>query len=297
VDVDEVADELYALTPEEFTPARNARAKEAKAAGEAETAAAIAALRKPTAVAWLANALARQRPDEIGPLLDLGDALREATATLSGPELRELSSQRHRLVYAMVQQAKAVAAESGRRVTDDVARKLEETLTAALSNAEYGEQLRQARLTDALVPGGFPTGAETTIRSTSPTSSVKAAAAKAPAAKPAAQRTSGPTAEERRLAERKQRLQRDLIAAEQLARKAEAKTDETADAFDEAQRELTQAELVLADLRSELATAEKARDQAQRESQRAQSVNEKTTREAAASRQRVADLQDRLDAL
>jgi hypothetical protein len=39
---------------------------------------------------WLAISFAPQRPDEIDPLLDLGEALREASATLSGPELREL---------------------------------------------------------------------------------------------------------------------------------------------------------------------------------------------------------------
>jgi hypothetical protein len=57
VDADELADELYALPPEQFTAAPNTRAKEAKAAGEKETAARIAALRKPTVLAWLANPL------------------------------------------------------------------------------------------------------------------------------------------------------------------------------------------------------------------------------------------------
>ena len=252
MDVDQVADELYGLTPEQFTPARNARANEAKAAGDKDAAAQIAGLRKPTAVAWLANSLARQRPDEIGPLLELGEALREASATLSGPELRELSRQRHRLVYALVQEAKAVAAESGRRVTDDVARRLEETLTAALTNADDGELLRQARLTDGLVPGGF---AVAPARNVQPIRPPRQASPAAPA--PA----KGPSAEERRLAQRNQRLERDLVAAVAQAKKAAAAHDETTSAFDEAQRALTAAELGLADLRAELKRAEKARDQ------------------------------------
>jgi len=97
VDADEVADELYALPPGQFTATRNARAREAKAAGDRETATRIATLRKPTVLAWLVNLLVRELPDEIGGFLDLGDALREATATLSGPELRQLSGQRHRI--------------------------------------------------------------------------------------------------------------------------------------------------------------------------------------------------------
>jgi hypothetical protein len=284
--MDEVADELYGLTPEQFTPARNARVKEAKAAGDKDAAAQIAGLRKPTAVAWLANALARQRPDEIGPLLDLGEALREASATLSGPELRELSHQRHRLVYALVQEAKAVAAESGRRVSVDVARRLEETLTAALTNADDGELLRRARLTDGLVPGGF---ALTPANSVKPVRPARAAAPAPPA--PAR----GPSAEERRQAQRRQRLERDMVAAVAQAKTAAAAHDATSASFDEAQRALTAAELGLADSRAELKQAEKARDHAQRDSDRAHATNERAGREEEQAQQRIADLQTRLD--
>jgi hypothetical protein len=290
VDVDEVADELYALTPEQFTPARNARANEAKAAGDKDAAARIAGLRKPTAVAWLANSLARQRPDEIGPLLDLGEALREASATLSGPELRELSRQRHRLVYALVQEAKTLAAESGRRVTDDVARRLEETLTAALSNADDGELLRQARLTDGLVPGGFGLPPEPKVQTARPPRSASPAV-------PTPARAKAPSAEERRLTQRRERLERDLVAAVAHAKKASAAHDETTAAFDEAQRALTAAELELADLRAELKQAEKARDRAQRDSDRAQATNERAEREEQQAHQRITDVQTRLDEL
>jgi hypothetical protein len=290
VDIDEVADELYGLTPEEFTPARNARAKEAKAGGDKDLAAQITALRKPSVLAWLANALARQRPDEVGSMLDLGEALREASATLSGPELRELSRQRHQLVYAMVQQGRALAAEAGRRVSEDVARGLEETLTAALTSAEDGELLRRARLTEGLVPGGFPTGA-TTAKPKAPAPPVS------PAPAAPAKGTKGPSAEERRLAERKQRLQRDLVAATTAAKKKTAAQEETAAAFDESQRALTAAELALAEIREELEQAEKARERAARDSHRSQTVNERAQREADEAGQRVTDLQSRLDEL
>ena len=144
VDAEEVADELYALPPEQFTTARNARAKEAKAAGDKETAARVAALRKPTVLAWLVNLLVRELPDEIGGFLDLGDALRDATATLSGPELRQLSGQRHRLIQALVRQARDLARQAGYRTTEDVARGLEETLAAALTDPVVADQLGPA---------------------------------------------------------------------------------------------------------------------------------------------------------
>jgi hypothetical protein len=288
VDVQQVADELYGLTPEQFTAARNARAKEAKVAGDKEAAAQIAGMRKPTAVAWLANCLARQRPDEVGPLLELGEALREATATLSGPELRELSRQRHRLVHALVQEAKALAAENGRRVTEEVARGLDETLTAALTNADDGDRLRRAQLTDGLVPGGFAPSAKAAVQPARPPRLVTP---------PTPTGAKGPSAQERQVAQRKQRLERDLLAATVEADSAAAAHEETAAAFDDAQRTLTAVELGLADLRAELTRAEEARDQAQRDSGRAQAANERAAREAHQAQQRVGDLQTRLDAL
>ena len=163
VDADDVADELYALPPEQFTAARNARAKEAKADGDRETAARIAALRKPTVLAWLVNLLVRELPDEIGGFLDLGDALRDATVTLSGPELRQLSGQRHRLVQALVRQARDLAREAGHRITEDVARGLEETLAAALTDPAVADQLRAGRLTSGLTATGFPAPSPGTV--------------------------------------------------------------------------------------------------------------------------------------
>ena len=70
MDVDEVADELYALAPRDFVAARDARSKEAKAAGDPDAAKQIAALRKPTVVAWVANLLVRRRADDVEPLLE-----------------------------------------------------------------------------------------------------------------------------------------------------------------------------------------------------------------------------------
>lgn len=231
MDIDGVAEEWYGLTPGAVHPCTQRARQGGKAGGDKGLAAQIVALRKPSVLAWLANSLARERRNEIDAMLDLGEALREASATLSGPELRELSRQLHQLVYAMVQQGRALAGETGRRVTDDVARGLEETLTAALTSAEDGELLRRARLTEGLVPRGFPVAA-TTAPPKTPMRQVGLTRAAAPA------RAKGPSTEERRLAQRKERLQRDLVAATTLAKQKSTAQEETAAAFGESQRTL-----------------------------------------------------------
>ncbi|WP_329476727.1 hypothetical protein OG555_34140 [Kribbella sp. NBC_01484] len=88
MDVSAVALELYGLTPEEFTAARNSVAKTAKAAGDVRTSVAVMALRKPTLAAWLANILVRADPDGINNLTELGEELREAHLTRDANQQR-----------------------------------------------------------------------------------------------------------------------------------------------------------------------------------------------------------------
>ncbi|MFP5372471.1 MAG: hypothetical protein ACLGI3_17215 [Actinomycetes bacterium] len=78
VDLDEVADELYGLPPEEFIPARKAREDEARAGGDKAMAREIGSLSKPSTAAWVCNVLVRHEPDEIAGLVELGSLVREA---------------------------------------------------------------------------------------------------------------------------------------------------------------------------------------------------------------------------
>lgn len=167
MDINSVADELYSLPREEFTAARAVRGKEAKATGDQQLAAGIHQLRKPTMGAWLANQLVREHPGEVQSFVDLGAALREATAMLSGDQLRELDRQRRQLVYALMQQARGLANAAGHKVSQDTASRLEDTLHAALSDERAAAQLRAGRLTDTLQGEGFPPTEATT--STEPT--------------------------------------------------------------------------------------------------------------------------------
>lgn len=155
MDLESVADELYGLRPADFTGARDERAAQARKSGDRELAAEIKSLRRPTTSAWLANLLARHRSDQVAELLDMGEALRQAQARLSGDELRRLSGQRHRVVSALAQEARRVAYEQGERVSDAVQQELEGTLDAALADPRAGEAVRVGRLTGALSYSGL----------------------------------------------------------------------------------------------------------------------------------------------
>src|SRR3954468_20238635 len=118
--VEDVAQRLYGLLPEDFTTARDSAAREARAAGDRATAKAISGLRRPSLAAWLVNALIRHRADEVEQLLTLGEALRGAQLGLAGDEVRQLSRQRQQLIAAVGRQARALARELGDPVRDDV---------------------------------------------------------------------------------------------------------------------------------------------------------------------------------
>ena len=100
----EIADELYALPLGDFTPARDARAKELKGT---DLAGPVKALKKPSLAAWVVNLLVRRDADQVDQVLSLGAALREAAAGMDGDELRNLTKQRRQLTAAVTTGARA----------------------------------------------------------------------------------------------------------------------------------------------------------------------------------------------
>ncbi|TCC51097.1 hypothetical protein E0H75_13240 [Kribbella capetownensis] len=138
--------ELYGLIPEQSIGARNLLAKAALDTGDQQTAAAVAALRKPTVSAWLANQLVRTDPDGIHALTQLGEQLRETYLPSDSTRRRELTRQRHDLVCGLVRVARDQAA-GGRRVTPATTERLTETLDAALVDPAAAQLLRSGQLT------------------------------------------------------------------------------------------------------------------------------------------------------
>src|SRR6478609_5716411 len=117
-----IADELYGLTLPEFTPARDARAKELKGTA---LAAPVKALKKPSTAAWVVNLLVRRESEQVEQILTVGEALRAAQESMSADELRALTRQRRQLTAAVTTQARRTAREAGTKVTDAVADQVE----------------------------------------------------------------------------------------------------------------------------------------------------------------------------
>ncbi len=150
----EIADGLYARALADFTPARDAHAKELKAAGEGELARSVKALKKPSLAAWVVDLFVRREADQVEQVLSMGAALREAQAGMSGDDLRSLTRQRRQLTAAVTQQVRSLAAEEGVKLTQSVADQVEATLTAAMIDERCGQAVRSGLLITALSTTG-----------------------------------------------------------------------------------------------------------------------------------------------
>jgi hypothetical protein len=171
VTLEEIADRLYALPPEDFTAAR---ADEAKAAGK-PLGKQVAALRRPTVSAWIVNTLARAEPKMLEQLLALGPALADAQRGQNKELLVSLGEQRRRLVGAVTRRAFEV---SGRAPLGSALGEVESTLEAALADPASADAVRSGRLVRPLSYAGF---GEVDV-----TGAVAAPSTAAPAAKKAA---------------------------------------------------------------------------------------------------------------
>ena len=150
-DLLEIADDLYALPLAEFTPARDAKAKELKGDDLGKQ---VKALKKPSTAAWVVNLLVRREQEQVDQVLSVGEALRDAQASMSGDDLRALTKQRRQLTAAVTLQARRLAADEGLKVTQAVADQVEATLTAAMVDEECGKAVRSGLLVAALATTG-----------------------------------------------------------------------------------------------------------------------------------------------
>lgn len=150
----EVVEELYGLTPEEFTAARNDAAKQLRSQDRALSER-VKALRKPATAAWVVNMLVRHDADEVGQLLDLGESLQQAQADLDGEALRALNRQRRKLIAVMAQKGRSLARDLGVKVSAAVAEQVEDTLHAAMIDPDAAAAVRTGTLLEPLTPAGI----------------------------------------------------------------------------------------------------------------------------------------------
>lgn len=245
MDLDSVADALYALPPEDFTAARDDEAKRA----DPELKKAIKALRKPTVSAHVVNQLVRDQSDDIDALLEIGDQLR-AVMTGDKGDVRRLTEQRRDLVSALVSPDLPAA------VRDDVTA----TLEAATADPELGRAVRSGRLVKPLRYAGFGAmpdlgDAVATALPARPLSTRKPAGKRPAAAKPPAKKT--PPREPTKPAKR----ELDLTEMRQRVLKLSGAADDAQRRYDDAARAVVEARKLLDRAEAERSAAHKtARD-------------------------------------
>lgn len=132
-----IADELYALPLDEFTAARNARAK----ADEQ-----VKTLPKPSAAAWAINQFARGSRAKLEQVVALGDQLREAQDDLDSKTMRALGSQRRALLAAMAREITPTAS---------LRAEIEQTLQAAMADPDAADAVLSGRLVRTLSSDGL----------------------------------------------------------------------------------------------------------------------------------------------
>jgi hypothetical protein len=248
---------LFEVPPAEFTAARNALVRELRDAGKADEAKEVAALRKPAATLWIANQLGpRHRP----LVEDLIEATRELSRVQagSGGDLREAMQQQRAALQKLMDEVDAVAREIEARVTPELQRRVQTTVTSAA--ASEPEALIEGTLARELEATGFGE-----LLGKAP-----AASAHAPAPKPpATQRAGGKTGEKAARAAEKR--------AEAAARRARAEHErELARAEADAKRLDRHARA----LEEKAATAQAAAEQAKRAAEAAREQAEAAAAQA-----------------
>jgi hypothetical protein len=222
---DALVDALYSAPPEGFVAARDDAVRAARERGDREFATAAARLRRPTRAAWLANLLARRRPEQLEGLLGLAGSLADAQRTLDGAALRALSSQRRKLVTAMAREAGQLAREAHEPAGDGLVREVAEILEAALADPVVADEVRSGRLTRTVSYTGFGPPAEA--------GAAPRPAPPPPAAPPAAPPVAAEGADDPGAAEREAQRRRE---EEARRREQEARRAELADAERDEQR-------------------------------------------------------------
>jgi hypothetical protein len=223
---DAEAERLYGLPLDEFTAARDARARELRQNGQREKAAEVAALRKPVLAAWVVNMLAR---DERADVRELVGAAKGIKAGREGAD-------------AAFREALERLTAAARRLLEGEGRSVEATLqqvagTLRAAAASDPELLAAGTLTQPVESSGF--GAMAGASPASPRSRARKEKERPKVDRRAVERARKALAAAR---DEARDLQRAASAAEREARKAH-------DAAEQARARVAEAEARLADAR------------------------------------------------
>ena len=157
---DDAVDRLYGLPREEFVVERDALAKQLRADGRRDEAAAIKALAKPTVAAWAANQAVRSQKRAARDLWKAGDALSAAQDAVlagkgSGAKLREANERERAAVETLVDAARGLLGASGGDLSETTIERVRQTLHAGAIDAEARDEVAAGRAARERSPQGL----------------------------------------------------------------------------------------------------------------------------------------------
>lgn len=235
-DLPSEAEKLFAVAPDRFVAERNALAKKLRDEGRGDEAAAVAELRKPSAVVFAVNRAARDRPKAAKAAADAAVGVRKeqvgGDAVAFGKALAELDSSLDLLAEVAV----AHLAPSGKTPSEAMRRRLRELLRSAVADDDAREALARGALADELEAPGFSPYAGMPVK---------------PKSRGRREEPAAPSRAEREEARRRERVEK--LRAE--LRDAEEELRETTAAVRAAERARDRAETAVARLKKKLEAA------------------------------------------
>lgn len=154
MDMGAAVDELYGVALPDFVRTRTRLVAAAKGE-DPELATQISALRKPTLAAWLLNQVARQAPEVIADLSELGERMRTAQAKGDGATLAEARPERRAVIDDLIAAAGQRAADSGVKFGPSARDEIDATAVAALADEQSSRALASGHLLRPLSYAGF----------------------------------------------------------------------------------------------------------------------------------------------
>jgi hypothetical protein len=226
-------DELFAAPLAEFVAVRNRIASELRKAGDRDAADEVKALRKPSAVVWALNGLAREDKAGVKSLVDAADRMRKVQSGRSRTSFADAQKALNQATRRLAKRAAELLSGGGKKPSDAMVQRLDRALTAAAASPEASDLLRAGRLLEEPEPVGFGGIGEVVA---------------APSRK-SATTARRPTARERRAAEREAERQQRLEAAQRELRDAKAEAARLSREAERAQERVVALEQKLAALR------------------------------------------------
>ena len=224
-----MADELerlFGLPLDEFTAARTEAVKRLRKEGQADEAAELQAVKKPTAPVWALNQAARREPGDVRALVRAAERVRQDPAGGDADFRAHLGD--------VVREAERALAEAKHKASQETTRRI--TTTARAAAASLPDELTRGVLRDELEPSGFEAMAGM-APPPKPSASKKATAKKedAVAKRKRVEEARGALTEAR---DEARRLRQEAGAAERSAAKAIAAAEKAEEAVQEAEERL-----------------------------------------------------------